>query len=519
MSTRSPIQGTNDELTMRDVVDLAANDNEFYSRFWFPKTVRQASPTFHRDIWDALENPLNRLVNIQVFRGGAKTTLLRMFTSKRIAYGISRTILYIGKSEGHAARSVRWLMNQIEHNKQWAAVYGLGKGSKWTDTECMIHQQLPGMTEPTKIWILAMGITGSVRGINMDDYRPDLIVVDDVIDEENSATLEQRKKIEELIYGALKESLSPASETPEATMAMLQTPLHKEDASTKALDDPEWVSFVYGKLDEHGESRWPERWSTEVIERDRQSAISRNNLSVWNREILCKLTSPETNAFRPEWVNFWDIEPQGGVTCLAIDPVPPPTEIQVAKALEKKDFESFAVVRKFNNAFYILEMSSNRGHDPEWTISEFFRLLIKYHPRLIVAEAYAYQAALVWLLKKAMKERGQYAVIEAFKDTTRNKFTRIVDALAGPGSMGDIYFHESQHSLISQFIDYPRVAHDDELDAVAMAVARLRGQNEMLISEMTEAQLDGGSLLEDSTTVDRYTGKTIVDDSDWRGAP
>ena len=94
--------------------------------------------------------------------------------------------------------------------------------------------------------MLCVGITGSIRGINFDDFRPDLIVIDDVIDEENSATVEQRIKIEDLILGALKDSLAPATECPDAKLVMLQTPLNREDASCKALKDDEWVSAVFG---------------------------------------------------------------------------------------------------------------------------------------------------------------------------------------------------------------------------------------------------------------------------------
>ena len=52
---------------------------------------------------------------------------------------------------------------------------------------------------------------------------------DDVIDEENSATPEGRAKLEDLLYGAVKGSLAPATEFPDAKLVMLQTPLNKEE--------------------------------------------------------------------------------------------------------------------------------------------------------------------------------------------------------------------------------------------------------------------------------------------------
>ena len=91
-----------------EILNLGALDGEFYCAQWFPKAARQKTPPFHKEIWTALEGGL-RYVSVEVFRGGAKTTMLRMFTSKRIAYGESRTIMYVSESQDHAKRSVRWM--------------------------------------------------------------------------------------------------------------------------------------------------------------------------------------------------------------------------------------------------------------------------------------------------------------------------------------------------------------------------------------------------------------------------
>lgn len=98
-----------EEITLEEVIELAAVDGNFYARTFFPKTARQESPDFHKDMDTVLENPANRFVGFEVFRGGAKTTKLRLFASKRIAYGISHTIIFVGKSQDHAVKSIHWL--------------------------------------------------------------------------------------------------------------------------------------------------------------------------------------------------------------------------------------------------------------------------------------------------------------------------------------------------------------------------------------------------------------------------
>jgi len=464
---------------LAELVTLCAVDSGLFAKTFFPKTVRQPSAPFHQELWDLLDSN-HRLVNAQVFRDGAKTSILRMYTAKRIAYGLAHTILYISKSEGHALRSVHWLRTQVDHNHAYKSVFNLSPGKKWQDAEAEIWHG----TDEYPIWILGLGITGSIRGINLEDFRPDLIVIDDVINEENSATDEQRNKIEDLILGALQNSLAPATESPDAKMVMLQTPLDKEDASCKALSDLAWKSMVFGcwtpetaSLPLHQQvSCWEARWPTKDLREMKEAAIHRNKLSLWLREKECILVSPETSAFREEWLQFYDVAPETQLMqiVIVVDPVPPPTDIQIKKGLRGKDYEAFSIVGKYKGKFFLLEYSLNRGHEPDWTIMEFFRLCIKWHPRCVVVETVAYQKTLSWLLKKAMQQQKRYFVIKEYRDK-RKKYDRIVDGLSGPTS-NEVFFIKKEHTeFISQFRTYPSVSHDDLIEATAIAVAELTG--------------------------------------------
>ena len=472
-------------VTLKEIIQLGAVDSIFFSRTFFPNTTRQGSPDFHRDMWGILDNPRNRYVNIQVFRGGAKTSTLRMYTAKRIGYGLAHTILYIGKSEGHAARSVNWLRRQVEHNRLYSTTFSLRPGAKWQDMEAeIIHG-----TDEFPVWILGMGITGSVRGINRDDYRPDLIVMDDVADEENTSSPEQRQKTNVLIYGAIKESLAPASEAPHAKLVALQTPLNREDYSTLALGDPEWASARYGCWTKNTEdlpiserhSIWPERFPTETLLQEREGAIHRNQLSIWVREKECKLITPETSAFKSGWLRYYDTLPEGMVTALAIDPVPPPSDVQIAKGLRGKDYEALAVVGKKANNFYLVDYVQNRGHEPNWTIAKFFEFCLRYKPRAVLVEAVAYQRTLAWILEQAMRARGQYWTIVPIVDTRKSKFNRIVDGISGPASNGAFFVSKSHSDFISQYSAYPDVTHDDLLESVAVGISAF---SEGIVTEM-----------------------------------
>lgn len=466
------------QLTTEELVHLAAVDSEFFAHTFFPKTFRQPSAPFHPEMWNALEDPRYRYVAMECFRDSAKTTILRTYAAKRIAYGMSKTILYISGNEGHAVRSVQWLRAQVEKNRTFAQTFGLQKGRKWQENEAEIYRQ----TEDDTAWIFGAGITSaSLRGINFDDYRPDLIILDDAVNDENALTEEQRKKIADLISTAIKRSLAPASEEPNAKLVFLNTPIHHADALAKVKKDPEWHCLRFSCWTpetedlplEYQRSSWEVRYPTEVRQAEKASAIAANEYPQFARELECQLITDTNTAFKLEWITEYDerdLPP--GVNIVVIDPVPPPSERQLAKQLHGKDYEAIGVIRRAKGAYYVLEYHRNRGHEPNWTVAMATELARKHRAMRIVVEAVAYQRVLEYLLRQEMTRKGQYYAITPVTDK-RKKYNRIVSTLAGPLSQGRLYIRPNMSDLKAELVAYPNVNHDDLVDMVAMGVLDL----------------------------------------------
>lgn len=483
------------KIDISEAVQLGAVDGPFYARFFFPRTFRQDTPAFHTDIWRRVERRGRRLKALKVFRGGAKTTIARTRTSRRIAYGDARTVLFIGKSESAAKRSLRWLMKQVLFNQLWAQTFQLSPGAKWNEEYLEINHGLAGHT----VSVIPLGMTGSIRGINLDDWRPDHIIVDDPCDTENTATPEQRQKTADLFFGDIVNTLSPASETPDADILLLQTPLHAEDLIEKACVDPAWDSAVYSCFDDVGASRWEERFPTDDLRRQKESYIQRNQLSLWMREMECKVIASELASFKLEWLKYWDVLPDGGYYILAIDP---------ASSESKTADDTAMMLLYFHGAnIYVVEERTYRGYDFANFAAEYISILQRYRPRKVVVESVSYQRTLAWHLRRAMEQYGIYAPIDEVTDR-RRKSDRIIQAIAGPAAFSRVYCKRNHFKFIQQFTDYSPLAkiHDDVIDAVAIAITANRG---MVGDSVLEAEF---SRIADE---ERY----IPDIPDWRSAP
>lgn len=470
-----------ERVSPEEAVQLSTKDPIFYSHYFFPKTCRQPSPDFHRDIWAKLENP-SRYVSFEIFRGAGKTSLTRISLSKRIAYGISHTILLVGKSERAAIHSVGWLAKQVMYNSLWANTYGLHTGDKWSpnigDIEIIT-------AEGESVRVIAYGVTGSIRGINIDDYRPDLIVGDDIADETNSMTADQREKVQDLWLGALKDSLAPRSESPLAKQILLGTPIDSGDVNELCMKDPQYDSLQISIFTEEHKSVWPERYPTAELEVEKEGAIGRNQLSLWLREMEVTMITRETAIFLPNWLKYWEVLPDNLPCILIIDPVPPPSPLQVSRNMHNKDFEVLTIMGRHLDNFFLIHYSMNRGHNPTWTIAEFWRLIDRYKPRKVVVETTAYQRTLKWLLEESMKAKRRYIQIDDNSDR-RSKFDTIVDGLSGITSNGHLHVNKSHGEFIEQFQRYPKIPHDDVIETVAVGCERLQALEFLGYSEIEE---------------------------------
>lgn len=492
--------GDEERVSAGELVRLCAVDTELFCKTFFKKAFRQSSPNFARHLWSILDAPQYRMVNAQLFRGASKTTRLRAFTAKRIAYAISRTILYVGKSEDHAVKSINWIKQQVEFNPLYSQLFQLSPGEKWRGDEAQIKHGV----EDCNIWIKGLGVTGSIRGINFDDFRPDLIVIDDMLDEENTATPEQREKLDALLYGALMNGLAPQSENPNAKLVFLQTPLNRDDQSSRAARDPAfttiqipcWTEATVDFPIDQQKSIWPERWSDQELRKLKRQYIARNQLSIWMREMEIRIIAPELSAFRIEWLQPWDLLPPQLTHVLVIDPVPPPREKGVIRV--DTDYEAIAIIGTYGGKYYVRDISVMRGHDPSWTLTESFRLAAKYRPIKWIVEATAYQRTLKWIIQEEMKRLRRYWQVEDFT-SLQSKYLRIVDGLTGPASNG-VIFHPPVNSIeyqsdgmqmfLQQFAEYKNVSHDDALEAVAVGVSALLGKFDAANDDFTEEDED-----------------------------
>jgi len=396
--------------------------------------------------------------------------------------------MYVSVSQPHSMMSVRWLRRHVEYNRRWALTFGLEKGIKWTDEHCeIIHRNMPLNEDgsPVIITILAMGITGQVRGFNPDDFRPDLIILDDVLNEENTATPDQRSKVENLIFGAILNSLAPATEAPLAKAAFLQTPFSREDAIEKCMNDPEWNPVKYGILEyseqyPQGRSRWEARYPTDQVLASKAAHIARSQYRLWMREKECELVSGEEKALDISKWKFFDILPEQLDCIISLDPASSDSPKADEFAIVALGFKGLDV--------FVLDYSSAKGVMPDKASNDTFNLILLYGPRKITVEATSYQRIMAWYLEQEMIKRRIFVAVEALQVKKMSNADRIMQTIPGLAAFGHFYVRSHHSKLLKQADDYdPQTKNipDDILTAIANGII---SYNPALRAAMTDPE-------------------------------
>jgi len=137
--------------------------------------------------------------------------------------------------------------------------------------------------------IQTCGIHGSVLG-----SRVDLLILDDILDYENTRSAAQRDEIWHWYQSTLEGRL-----TANARVLCVGTAWHREDIMHRFAKHSSWAAYRYPIINRFGQSAWPEVFPMERIEKRRQDLTPLE----FSRQMMCQARSDEDARFKREWID------------------------------------------------------------------------------------------------------------------------------------------------------------------------------------------------------------------------
>lgn len=268
---------------------------------YFPHHFRQSSPAFHIQI---LEECLdNRFLAVAAPRGSSKSTLLSfLIPFHMLCFNKTKFIIMLSNTYKKAAGSLENLKKEIRENKLLQRDFPLTIRRDAEGDSIFVH------ASGQEIRVLCKGNEqiGSVRGEKFGAYRPDLIIIDDVEDDEMVRSPERRKDLQDVF----DEALIPAGDVATLRVIAIGTILH-DDALMAKLVSPfhykEYRKLFYAarEIDDDGKpvSLWNEKWSLADLEK-----MERDKPDVFAKEMQNDPVAGSLQVFYKEHFRYWRIE-------------------------------------------------------------------------------------------------------------------------------------------------------------------------------------------------------------------
>ena len=489
---------------------LGAIDMEFFGRAYFPHYFSRPSPEFHREldaIWQqgvlkgrypltpADTKAISRLPGVRravaAPRGHAKSTNLTFKgTMHSTLYGYKHYPIIISDSSEQAEGFLDNIRVEFEENTAILEDFGSLAGSVWRSNV---------LVTKTNIKIEAIGSGKKIRGRKHRNWRPDLIILDDVENDENVRTPEQRKKLKDWFDKAVSKSGDDYTD-----IVYIGTLLHYDSLLAKTLTNPAYRSIKYKAVIQFSQADdlW-QQWEsifTDLSNDDRESealaffqahkeAMLEGTQVLWeeklsyydlmvmrvsegeasfNSEEQNEPINPDDCLFMEEWFDYYnEAEVNFGDPAFDffgfIDP-------SLGKT-KRSDFSAIVTLAKHKGSgyMYVVDADIERRH-PDRIIADvlakerWLRASFGHGYRKLGAETNQFQWFLKEELAKASAKAGLYLPIEEVQQTS-DKVMRI-QTLQPDVKNKYIKFNRRHKRLLEQLTQFPMGAHDDGPDAL-----------------------------------------------------
>lgn len=271
----------------------------WFFHYYFWHYVKFKTAEFQRKMFAMTERELLQTIAITAFRGSGKSTIMNMSFILWAILGFrqKKFILIVGRTQAQARQHHSNIRKELEENKLLERDLGPFKEieDEWRNS-CLVIPKYGAK-------IMAVSMDQAVRGLRHGQYRPDLIICDDIEDLDSVKTLESRDNT----YRWVKGELIPAGDT-ETTIVFIGNLLH-EDCLLKRLQREiegrvmEGVYCEFPLLTLEGQCLWPGKYKNEAaIEAERRRI---GNISAWHREYLLHILPDHDRLIHRDWIRYY----------------------------------------------------------------------------------------------------------------------------------------------------------------------------------------------------------------------
>jgi predicted phage terminase large subunit-like protein len=437
------------------------------SHYWFfyyyfgQKYAKYPTADFQREIFNITENPELKNIVITAFRGSAKSTIITLSYVIWSIVGIKQKKfpIILGRTQLNTQPNLNAIKKELEENDLFRKDFGPFKEEVDTNgtTQSIILPQYNAQ-------ISTRSIGQNIRGIKHLQYRPDLIIADDI---EDSDSIKSQKNRDEL-FDWLTGDVIPAGDR-DTQLIFIGTPLHNDSIlmRLKALfqnGDPKNIYREFPIVDENNIPLWLGKFKTqEDIDNERKKCFSE---IMWQREYLLKILDSEDQIIKREHIHYYEELLTGHCrfSATAIDP---------ARSLKSTaDYTAIVSGKMFeyekNRKLYIMPNPINERLTTDQQIQKVKNISKGLNNNESYSRVYVEDVGFQGVITDLLKSEGIPAKPFPVRGWSKEDRLMSVSSLIELGRV--VFPKKGAEKLLEQIIGFGKESHDDLVDACTMLI-------------------------------------------------
>jgi hypothetical protein len=407
-----------------EVHELAKNSLDFLAALAMPVVFKYLFPVTFQSIWAWLVSYVHKTrdfsqLAIGLPRGFGKTMLIKIFILYCILFTKKQFILIICGTQTKANNIIADIVGMLNESNI-KKVFGDWKLGAETDRQDLKKFGFRGRN----IILMGAGAEADIRGITLENVRPDVMIFDDIQTRADSESDVISANLETWFVGTAMKAKSP-----EGCLYIFIANMYpnKNSLLRKLKHNPTWTSFIAGGILADGSSLWEDLQPISQLLKEFENDLSMGKPEVFYSEVL-----NDENATVNNFIDIskivdcpYESEFSAGLhqgNFIVIDPA---TDKANADAVSLGYFEVWdgkPVCRE------IVEGRLSPGQ----SIEQALRLCFKYNCALVAVESNAYQYSHLYWFNFVCMQRGIVGIncVDVYSGST-SKNSRILTMFKG----------------------------------------------------------------------------------------
>lgn len=446
-------------------IEVAKQSHLWFFHIYFSHYITYPTSRFQKEFFSLSEDENINPLAVMAFRGSAKSTI---FTLSYPIWSIlgkqgKKFVVLLGQTQRQAKQHLINIKRELEGNELLRK--DLGPFKEQEDEWGSYSLVLPWYNAR----ISAASMEQTIRGMRHNQYRPDLIICDDIEDMATVKTKEGRDKI----FNWISSEIIPAGDL-NTRLVFIGNLLHEDsflmrlkDKITEKEIDGQFIEIPLIKDDK---IMWPEKFKDKDDIKKLERKIS-DKVS-WEREYMLRILSTSERVIHPDWIQYYTELPPFNedydfrFTATGID-------LAISQR-DTADYTAMVSAHVFGYEedikIYIAPNPINRRMVHKETLDTAMNLsksLGQGEMTWILVEDVGYQKAVVQELERA----GFPAKSVRVHGSDKRSRLALTSHLVQNGTV--LFPKKGAESLITQMVGFGSEKHDDLADAFSLLINKI----------------------------------------------